>query len=281
MQVVFGARGVTGLELTRLRPARPLHSGHYGNWAPNPAVAAGPPLAGLRDDDGRILIPGFYDDVRPLTESRAAAPRRHARRRGRAAQRELGLGRDRGRGRAPGRSAIMLPGAQRARPRVGPRWATRRATPSPPRPRPPSTSAWCPTRRPRRCASASRPTCAAAGYHVVHEAPDAGDAARPPADRPPRVGRRLPGGPHVDGPAGLAGGGAAVEEAAGGPVIRLPTLGGSVPMYLFTDTLKAPVIGVPIVNHDNNQHAANENLRLQNLWDGIEVYAALFARLDW
>jgi len=44
--------------------------------------------------------------------------------------------------------------------------------------------------------------------------------------------------------------------------------------------LKTPVVGVPIVNHDNDQHAANENLRLQNLWDGIEVYAALMARLS-
>ena len=49
-------------------------------------------------------------------------------------------------------------------------------------------------------------------------------------------------------------------------------------MYLFAG-LGAPVIGVPIVNHDNNQHAANENLRLRNLWDGIEVYAPLLARL--
>jgi acetylornithine deacetylase/succinyl-diaminopimelate desuccinylase-like protein len=50
-------------------------------------------------------------------------------------------------------------------------------------------------------------------------------------------------------------------------------------MYLFLGELKTPVIGIPIVNHDNNQHAANENLRLQNLWDGIEVFAQLFARL--
>ena len=71
----------------------------------------------------------------------------------------------------------------------------------------------------------------------------------------------------------------AVEEAADGPVLRVPMLGGSLPMYLFTDTLQVPLIAVPIVNHDNNQHAANENLRLQNLWDGIEVFANLFARL--
>jgi acetylornithine deacetylase/succinyl-diaminopimelate desuccinylase-like protein len=54
-------------------------------------------------------------------------------------------------------------------------------------------------------------------------------------------------------------------------------LGGSVPMSTFTAILKVPMIGVPMVNHDNNQHGINENLRLQNLWDGIEVYAELMA----
>jgi len=70
-----------------------------------------------------------------------------------------------------------------------------------------------------------------------------------------------------------------IEEAVGSPIIKMPSLGGSVPMYLFSDRLQTPVIGVPIVNHDNNQHAANENLRLQNLWDGIEIFANLLARL--
>jgi acetylornithine deacetylase/succinyl-diaminopimelate desuccinylase-like protein len=59
----------------------------------------------------------------------------------------------------------------------------------------------------------------------------------------------------------------------------MPTLGGSLPVYLFEHVLKTPLIVLPIVNHDNNQHAANENVRLQNLWDGIEVYAGLMARL--
>ena len=61
--------------------------------------------------------------------------------------------------------------------------------------------------------------------------------------------------------------------------VVVPTLGGSLPMYHFADVLKTPLVVVPIVNYDNNQHAANENLRLQNLWDGIETYAALYARL--
>ena len=75
-----------------------------------------------------------------------------------------------------------------------------------------------------------------------------------------------------------------LDAGVGDTVLRVPMLGGSVPVSLFTEGLDdVPVITVPIVNHDNNQHAAYENLRLRNLWDGIEVFAALFARLghDW
>src|SRR5439155_1231290 len=68
-QLVLGARGVMGLELTAYGPARALHSGHYGNWAPNPALGLARLLASLRDDDGRILVAGFYDDVRPVSDA--------------------------------------------------------------------------------------------------------------------------------------------------------------------------------------------------------------------
>ena len=64
-------------------------------------------------------------------------------------------------------------------------------------------------------------------------------------------------------------------EKVRGPVVKLPTMGGSVPLYVIEQELRVPWIGVPIVNHDNNQHAANENSRLQNLWDGIDLMAAL------
>ncbi|HJU65337.1 MAG TPA: peptidase dimerization domain-containing protein, partial [Gemmatimonadaceae bacterium] len=70
-----------------------------------------------------------------------------------------------------------------------------------------------------------------------------------------------------------------VREAQQSTVLAVPTLGGSLPLNIFQDVLDAPLIVVPIVNHDNNQHAANENLRVQNLWDGIEIYAAILARL--
>jgi acetylornithine deacetylase/succinyl-diaminopimelate desuccinylase-like protein len=71
----------------------------------------------------------------------------------------------------------------------------------------------------------------------------------------------------------------AVEMGTGDRVIVVPTSGGSLPLYHFVEVLGAPLITVPIVNHDNSQHAANENLRPQNLFDGIQVYAGIVAHL--
>ena len=57
--------------------------------------------------------------------------------------------------------------------------------------------------------------------------------------------------------------------------MRLPSLGGSLPLYLFGGSDELPVLIVPIANHDDNQHAPDENLRIRNLWYGMDLYAAL------
>ncbi len=129
------------------------------------------------------------------------------------------------------------------------------------------------------CARRSRRTCASQGFFVVGDEPSAEvrraharvlraqwgsgyPAARTDLDLP--VARDVA---------------RVVEQAFGAPPVRLPTLGGSVPMRTLAETTRLPVIGLGLVNPDNNQHAANENLRLRNLWDAIEVQAALLARL--
>src|SRR5262245_41720033 len=66
-----------------------------------------------------------------------------------------------------------------------------------------------------------------------------------------------------------------VQSTTKDKVVLLPTSGGSLPLSVITENLKTITISVPIANYDNNQHAENENVRLQNLWDGIETYAAL------
>jgi acetylornithine deacetylase/succinyl-diaminopimelate desuccinylase-like protein len=66
----------------------------------------------------------------------------------------------------------------------------------------------------------------------------------------------------------------ALTRGAVAPV-QLPTLGGSMPFGEFSEELKLPTVGVSLVNHDNNQHGPDENLRLRNLWDGIDLLASI------
>jgi len=68
---------------------------------------------------------------------------------------------------------------------------------------------------------------------------------------------------------------AAVRKTTAGNLILVPSLGGSLPLFLFEKLLKVNTITVPLANHDNNQHAENENIRLQNFWNGIETMAAI------
>src|SRR5262249_22030078 len=64
--IKFGARGIQKLELTVFGPKRALHSGHYGNWSPNPALMLSQLLASMKDAEGRVLVENFYDGVVPL-----------------------------------------------------------------------------------------------------------------------------------------------------------------------------------------------------------------------
>jgi acetylornithine deacetylase/succinyl-diaminopimelate desuccinylase-like protein len=72
-QIIFGVRGDTHMDLTVYASKRPLHSGHYGNWAPNPAMMLAQLLASMKDENGKVTVKGFYDDVTPLTPSEQKA----------------------------------------------------------------------------------------------------------------------------------------------------------------------------------------------------------------
>ena len=58
-------------------------------------------------------------------------------------------------------------------------------------------------------------------------------------------------------------------------LVQLPTIGGGLPFGVFSDSLALPTIGLAVVNFDNNQHAANENIRVGHFWEAIEIFAAL------
>jgi acetylornithine deacetylase/succinyl-diaminopimelate desuccinylase-like protein len=275
-QVVFGLRGVIGLELTVFGPTRPLHSGHYGNWAPNPTALIATLVASMRDDDGRIRIANYYDDVRPITaaERRAIAVLPPVDSLLRAS---LGLARTEA-GNAPLAERIMVPALNvRGIRGGGVRELGANVI---------STEAFAsidlrlvPDQTPERVRELVEKHIAGQGYHIVRTVPDSITRAR----HPKIVRVEWEGGyPAQRASLDDAFGRALVAALADGaprPPLVVPTLGGSGPSYLFTRILGVPVVTLPIANFDNNQHAANENLRVQNLWDGIEMYAGLFSRL--
>lgn len=273
-QIVFGARGITSLDITIYGPKRELHSGHYGNWAPNPAMMLARLLASMKDDDGRVTIDHFYDGIQPLseTERRAVAEAPDV---DRDLMRELWLGRTEGGGQKlvellnlpslniRGMSAART-GAQASN--VIPASATASIDI-------------------RLVKGIDHDTAAARvidhirkqGYYIVEHDPDAQTrmaqakvakvVVEPGGYNAARTSMELPISQLV----------LRTAESARGPVVKLPTMGGSVPLYMIEETLHAPTITVPIANHDNNQHSFDENIRLENLWDGIDLLAALLA----
>jgi acetylornithine deacetylase/succinyl-diaminopimelate desuccinylase-like protein len=275
-QVVFGVRGVMGLQITSYGPAGPLHSGHYGNWAPNPAAVLTHVVAGLRDLDGRIKVEGFYDDVRALTaadrEALASVPSVDD-----DLRYQFALASTEAFG-APLSERILLPalnvdGLSAAQ--VGE--SARNAVPS--EARAAIDFRLVPDQTPERIRRLVEDHLRQAGYTVVHEPPSL-ELRR----ETPRIlfleweqGYRSLRTPvdSIESRAVLQ----VVDQILGQPVIRMPILGGSLPLYLFEEVLKTPLIVLPTVNHDNNQHAPNENLRLQNLWDAIELFGGLMVEL--
>lgn len=279
-QLVYGVRGVVGFDLTVFGASRPLHSGHYGNWAPNPIMELVSLIGTMRAPDGQILIDGVTDAVRPLTSAEQAAidasPLMDER-----LVAELGIGRPETEDRVE--LAISRPGLNLrgiASGNVGP--DARNAI---------QTSAAAalgfrlvPDQVPDQLRVALVRHLEAQGYTLLPE----GQAIPTAEDR--RNHERLV---RLDWPEGsgypayraamdaplaqeLS---AVLDRLSGDTLIQTPTMGGSLPIYVIEEVLETPVLILPIANHDNNQHGSDENLRLQNLWDGIEIYAAVLTGL--
>ncbi len=280
MQIYFGARGITDLEMTVYGPSRVLHDGHYGNWAPNPAALLANLLASMRDANSHILIPGYYDDVRPLSaaERQAVAQMPDV---DPQIKQELGLAWTESSGQ-PLPAAIAQPSlnirgleAGHVESKAQNAIATEAKASLDLR--------LVPDQKPEKVRDLVEQFIQKQGFYIVRQTPDMETRRAHPKIVKLSWG---PGYPAertaVDDPA-VQPIVKSIEQTLDVSLIKMPMLGGSVPMYLFTELLKTSVVGVPIVNHDNNQHAANENVRLQNLWDGIEIFAGILtgAERNW
>ena len=272
--VVFGARGDAHLEITVYGPHHGLHSGHYGNWAPNPAMMLAQLLAGMKDDDGRVLVPHFYDGIAPLSaiekEALARAPVND-----RMLMNAFWLGRVDGAGahllelinqpslninglssgQTGARAANVIPPTATAdldlRLVVGVDWRAQQ----------------------QRVIDYIR----SRGYFIVDREPTQQILIEHP--RVAMIVRDEAGYNAVRTPMDLPIAQEVIEAVKSAhknkDVVLLPTMGGSVPLGAMERAAQTRTVTVPIANYDDNQHAANENLRLQNLWDGVETMAAL------
>jgi acetylornithine deacetylase/succinyl-diaminopimelate desuccinylase-like protein len=271
-QIVFGARGIVELDITVFGPSHELHSGHYGNWAPNPAMMLARLLSSMKDDNGRVLIDHYYDGIEPLTETekRAVAEAPEVER---DLIQELRLGRTEGGGKRLvellNYPSLNIRGMSAARTGKG----ASNVIPS-------TATAAIDARLVKGITTetaAKRVTdhVRAQGYYVVESDPNAETLTSHAKVAKVVV---LPGGYNasrtsMDLPISQLV--LRTAAAARGPIVKLPTMGGSVPLFMIEEILHTPTITVPIANHDNNQHAENENLRLRNFWSGIESMAAI------
>lgn len=271
-QLVFGVRGVTGLEVTVYGPDRGLHSGHYGNWAPGPGWRLTRLLASMKDDNGKVTIKDFYKSSVPLSKAEraaiAAAPSVDD-----ALRDAFGLAETEA-GNAPLYERIALPALNLQGLKSADVGANARNI------IPPTATATIGLRLvsgndPEAMLDLVEAHIERKGYHIIRDEPTREERAQYPllakvtrSSGYPAVKSRM------DDPA-LAPLVDAVKAAAPDGLILTPTLGGSLPLYMFETASTAPIVILPIANYDNNQHAADENLRLGNLFYGVEAYAAV------
>lgn len=275
-QLVFGVRGVTGLDITTYGPIRPLHSGHYGNWSQNSAENMVRLLATFHDENGKVAIKDFYNDVLPVTKSEKAAinamPNIDE-----LLKSELALYQSR---LADTRieEALMQPGAVITGIQVGTTGKSARNVIVS------NASAainfrLVPNQTPDSVKQKVEAHLRSLGYQITYSEPT--EEKLKTQSKLVKLNWKM-GYPSfrasLDSPMAkkLK---SIMTEMDGEEPLMTPTMGGSLPIYLFENAIDAPIIILPIANHDNNQHGPNENLRIKNLWDAIDLYALVLTQL--
>jgi acetylornithine deacetylase/succinyl-diaminopimelate desuccinylase-like protein len=271
--IVFGHRSGAGFTLTVFGARSELHSGHYGNFVPNPAQRLAALIATFKDDDGRVLIPGFYDGVSfspEMKKALAAVPDDEAAIRARvgiAASEKVGENYEESLN-YPSLSIIAMKSADVDNRRtIIPDSATAifdaRTVPATPG---------------ERQVALVKAFVESKGYHLVSGTPTEEERRTYPKlaaiDAGGGWGKAL--STPLDSPVGVWAR-AALVKAFGQEPVRIPMMGGSVPSEPLV-AMGVPVLLLPLVNADNNQHAANENMRIGNYIDGVQSLYALFSQ---
>ena len=275
--LTFGARGISTITLKVFGPVFPQHSGHYGNWVPNPAMRMSQLLASMKDDDGRVIIPTFYDgisiseDVKKILKK---VPDDEA-----YINAKMGIAQpDKV---APNyQEALQYPSLNVRGLSSG--WVgeeVRTIVPS-------SATAEIDIRlvletEPERLIELVREHIVGKGYHVIDRKPTSKERATyPKICQFSAITSYLAYRTDFDSEVGIWLNKALIKAFKKEP-IKQRTSGGSIPISPFVNELGIPAVTVPTVNRDNNQHSPNENIRVGNYIDGIKtIYSILTEKLN-
>lgn len=275
--ITFGVRGVTGVDLTVYGPSRGLHSGHYGNFAPNPMAQLAHLLASMRDEQGRVLINGFYDKVRePSASDKKLIARTPSQ--DESLMKDIGVAEKEMAG-TRYEEGLLWPALNFKGFRAGDVGDKAKNMIMP------SAQAsigfrLVPEQSIARLQRIVEQHIQQQGYRIINEEPTLRQRNSMP--RLIRVQWENAGYPAARTPTSHPAANhliSVMDRITNGDVIVTPSLGGSLPLAVITDSLKVPIAILPIANHDNNQHAPNENMRLGHLWRGIEIYAAILVNV--
>jgi len=272
--ITFGARGIAKFTLKTFGPTFPQHSGHYGNYAPNPALRLAQLMASMKDDRGRVTIPGFYDGIvldKKTKAILAAVPDDE-----KTIRAKLGVGEvdlvGNNYQEALQYPSLNIRGLSSA-------WVGKEV-----RTIVPATAVAEGDIRlvvesdPHRLLDLVKKHIESQGYFIIDRKPDSRERFIHPkiAAFSSAVSYRA-FRTEFDSDLGLWVYDALKEMFEKEP-IRERTSGGSLPTTPFINTLDIPAVIVPLVNKDNNQHSPNENLRLGNYFDGVKTIYALLNR---
>ncbi|PPK84581.1 acetylornithine deacetylase/succinyl-diaminopimelate desuccinylase-like protein [Neolewinella xylanilytica] len=272
--LTFGARGIATVTMRLFGPAYALHSGQYGNFAPNPVFAASRLLAAMKDESGRVLIPGFYDGVK-LTEAEKEEMNRVPESR-EAIRAMVGIAENEALGDSY-QEALQYPSLNVRGLRSG--WTGKEVRTLIPEdvvieldmrlvPETPG----------ERQVNLLRQFVAERGYHFVDSIPTEEERLQYPklicfTSSLGSVPFRTDLGTPID--RWLT---AAIRRGLGREPVRMRTTGGSQPMGPFVNLLGLPAVSLRIPNPDNSIHAPNENLRLGNFREGIAECLAVLTQ---
>jgi acetylornithine deacetylase/succinyl-diaminopimelate desuccinylase-like protein len=274
--IVFGNRGNTIVRLVVYGPKMNLHSGHYGNYAPNPAQRLATLLATMKADDGRVTVPGYYDRVNLTDAERAimaAVPDDEA-----ALLKRLGIARPEAVGRnlqeALQYPSLNIRGMESAA--IGDKGANivpSKATAE-------LDLRTTPGAGPDYLVGLIERHVRAQGYHLTPGEPSDEERATHDKIASLVVARGSAAAfTNLDSPVGAWAQSTLAKTFADGErpaeTVRIRMMGGSVPTDKLVDALDLPFVIVPLVNPDNNQHSFDENLRLGHFLDGTRAILGL------